>query len=77
MLVLLGVVLTLVLEAAKVEMAALPPPGNAGVPRSVIVFGGSGRAGAVKARVIMCVLNRLFTATGAPGRPNAVIHPAL
>jgi hypothetical protein len=72
MLVLLGVVLALLLGAVNVEMVAVRPPWNTTVPRSVIVFGGSDQTGSPLApRMIMCMLNRLFKATGAPGRPNA------
>ena len=78
MLALLGVVLALLLGAVNVEMAAVPPPWNAGAPRSVIVFGGSDQAASpVKPRGIICMLKLFLNASAAPGRPNAEVHRAL
>ena len=78
MLALLGVVLALLLGAVNVEMAAVRPPWNAGVPRSVIVFGGSDQAASpVKPRAIVCMLKLFLNAPAAPGRPNAEAHRAL
>jgi hypothetical protein len=72
MLFVLGVGLAVALGAVNVEMAAVRAPWSEGVPKSVIVFGGSDQAASpVKPRVIMCMRNRLFNATEAPRRPNA------
>lgn len=77
MLALLEVALALLLGAVTVEMGAVRPSWNAGVPRSVIVFDGSDQgARPVKPRAILCMLNRFLNATGARGRSSAGVHPA-
>jgi len=78
MLALLGVVLALLLGAVNVEMAVVRPVWSAGVPRSVIVVGGSDQAASpVKPRVIICMLKRFLNAPAPPWRPNAEVHRAL
>jgi len=71
LLALLGVVAALLLGAVNVEMAAVRPAWNAGVPRSVIVFGGSDQAASpVKPRLIICMLKRFLGASPAPAAPG-------
>ncbi len=78
MLTLLGTVLTLILGAVDVEMAAVRPPWNARVPRSVIVSGGPDQtASPVKPRTILCMLKLFRNSPAAPGRSNAEAHRAL
>jgi hypothetical protein len=78
MLVMLGTVLALLLGAVNVEMAAVRPPWNAGVPWSVIVSGGPDQApSTVKPRAILCMLKLFRNAPAAAERPNAEVHRAL
>jgi hypothetical protein len=75
MLAMLGTVLAVLLGAVNVEMTAVRPPWNTGVPRSVIV-GPDQAASPVKPRAILCML-KLFRNAPAAGRPNGEVHRAL
>ena len=78
MLAILGAASVFLLEAVTVEMGAIQPAWNAGVPRSVIVFVGSDEAASsVKPGMILCMLKQLLNAPAAPGRANADGHRAL
>ncbi|HZZ62184.1 MAG TPA: hypothetical protein VFE63_13590 [Roseiarcus sp.] len=78
MLALLGVVQALLFGAVDVEMNALQPPWNTGVPGSVVIFSKSDQAAKpVEPRVIICMLKRFLNAPGPRERLNAEVHRAL